>query len=60
MDQRIVARAGADGSRLALLGNELRIRTPTGDLETRNLAETEITQTLKDVFYLDYANYNGS
>lgn len=48
------------GYRVSTLGARVRLRTPAGDLETRDLAETEITQTLKDVFYLDYANYNGS
>ena len=56
MGQRIVSRAGADGSRLALLGNELRIRTAAGGLETRALAEEEIMQTLRDVFCLDCTN----
>ena len=54
MNQLILALAGADGSRLALLGNELRLRDAGGGLSITPVSEQEIPQLARERFNLDW------
>lgn len=51
-DQLILARADADGSRLAMVGNELRIRGADGKLQVSQIAEADLPAAMRDSFNL--------
>lgn len=54
MGQRIVARAEADGSRLAMLGNELRIRKADGELVVTQIDDADWPAVARDRFNLQW------
>lgn len=54
MQQRVVARALPGGGRLALLGNDLRERSPEGNLCVQTLHEAEVPEVLQYRFGLPW------
>lgn len=54
MGQRIVARAEADGSRLAMLGNELRVRKVDGELVVTQVDDADWPAVADDRFNLQW------
>ncbi|MCK9506455.1 MAG: arylamine N-acetyltransferase [Porticoccaceae bacterium] len=53
-EQLVMARADADGSRLAVLGNEFRVRNQEGEVSTASLAEADLIALAREKFNLEW------
>ena len=54
MEQLILSRAEADGSRLAMVGNELRVRKADGELIASHIDDADLPAVARDRFNLQW------